>query len=171
MESIEVEYLPKLKDYLEAYLLYDSKTTQRKIEKIISIIFILFGIILLSMALIYEKKIINIIISIVIIIIGIFDLLNFIDFGKIVIAIQFKNNNKLKFIQKIKFTENGLEYETQGIKSNIEWNFYKKYYEGENIFLLIYGNRQYSVIPKQGFNDKLNNFRKLLESELNNKKK
>jgi hypothetical protein len=146
--------------------LYDSKTAHGKLDKIVSIALIIFGIFILLTSLVTEFGIANIIFAIIFIIVGILNILGFIDFGKIIIMIQFKNNNKLKYLQKIRFTENGLEYETQGIKSNIEWSFYNNYYEGKNIFILIYGKNQYSVIPKGGLNNKLDVFRKLLNDKI-----
>ena len=166
METIELEYLPKLNDYFEASSLYESKTALGKLDKIVSIALIIFGIITLSTSLINGFGSTIIFFAIIIIIVGMLDFFGFIDFGRIIIMIQFKNNNKLKYLQKIRFTENGLEYETQGIKSNIEWEWYKNYYEGENIFILIYGKRQYSVIPKEALNNKLDDFRKLINCKI-----
>ncbi|GHV89479.1 hypothetical protein AGMMS50267_18390 [Spirochaetia bacterium] len=166
MEDIYIEYLPKLNEHLEAYSLYESKTHLKIIDKVVSILLIVFGVIILSMSLIYGFSISNIMIAILLMVIGIADFMGFIDFGKIVISIQFKNNNKLKDIQKIKFRDNGLEYETKGIKSNIKWELYTKYYEGENIFILIYGNRLYSVIPKYALNNKLELFRNMVDKKI-----
>ena len=70
----------------------------------------------------------------------------------------------MKNPQNVKFSDAGIKYETKGMNSSIAWTFCKKYFEGENIFILIYGKRQYSVIPKYPFKkDDLNNFRNLLE--------
>jgi hypothetical protein len=166
METIELEYLPKLKDYFEAYSLYESKTVLRKLDKIVSISLIIFGILILSASIINGFKVMNIIFAIIFIIIGVLDFLGFIAFEKIIILVQFKNNKKLKYLQKIRFSENGLEYETQGVRSTIEWTFYQNYYEGKNVFILIYGKRQYSVIPKNEFKNRLDDFRKLLNGKI-----
>ena len=167
MESVNIEYLPKLNDYLEAYSLYESKTPLKKVDKIVAVSLIIIGIIFLSIIIAYDPKIIYIICGMAFIITGILEFFGKIDPGKIIVKYQFKKSDKLKHLQKIKFNDVGLEYETQGINSRIEWSIYKKYYEGENIFILIYGKRQYSVIPKYPFKkDDLNNFRNLLEEKI-----
>jgi hypothetical protein len=166
MEPIKIEYYPQLKEYFEANSLYNSKTIHGKIDKIASYFFIIVGIIMIGISFILNYHFINIILGIIIIIIVILNISGFIDFEKIVIMIQFKNNKKLKSIQKLIFTDTGIEYETQDIKSNITWNIYNKYYEGENIFILIYGKRQYSVIPKNKFENRLDDFKKIINENI-----
>jgi hypothetical protein len=163
---MNIEYIPKVDEYLEAYTLYDSKTTQRKIDKIFALIIFILGIFLILISIIDGFTTSNIIFSILFIIFGIFSFFGIFDLSKIIVKIQFKNNMKLKHLQKVRFTENGIEYETEGIKSNIDWNFYKEYYEGKDIFLLVYGKKQYSVIPKYVFKDELDNFRRILEKNI-----
>ena len=58
------------------------------------------------------------------------------------------------------------------IKSDIDWNYYKDFIETPNTVLLLYGKKQYSVIPKKAFdNTELGNFILLLKNKFQNKKK
>ena len=166
MEPIKIEYYPQLKDYFEANSLYNSNTIHGKIDKFASCFFIIMGIVMIIISIILNYHFVNFIFAIIAIIFGVLNLFGFIDFEKIMIVIQFKKNKKLKYVQKIIFTDNGLEYETQDIKSNINWNIYNRYYEGKNIYILIYGKRQYSVIPKYKFEDRLDDFRKLINENI-----
>jgi hypothetical protein len=168
MTTIEIEYLPQLNEYLEAHSLYDSKTVQRKMDKVIAFSLIVSGIFLFSISLADGFVLVNTILAAVFFAIGILELLGYLDFVKMIMRIRFKNNKKVKHIQKIKFTDQGLEYETEGVKSEIKWNFYTKYHEGENVFILVYGARQYSVIPKHAFNRQLEDFKKLLKKKIIN---
>jgi len=167
MEPIKIEYYPQLKEYFEANSLYNSNTIHGKIDKFASWVFMILGIMLILASVILKYHFVYIILAILSIAFGILNLFGCIDVEKIVIMIQFKNNRKLKGVQKIIFTGSGMEYETQDIKSTINWNIYSKYYEGENIFILIYGKRQYSVIPKYKFENRLDDFRKLLNENIN----
>jgi hypothetical protein len=166
MDKIIIEYLSSLNDHLEAYAYYENHTTQRKIDKIVSIISILSGLFLIILSMSDFLKYYDLIIAFIFIISGLLGFFGIIDSGKIATVIQFKNNLKFKNIQKIKFTDNDLEYESQGIKSKIDWDFYKKYMESENVILLIYGKKQYSIIPKRSFKkNELDSFKIMLNKK------
>jgi hypothetical protein len=167
METIDIEYFPKVDEHLEAYSLYESKTTLKKVDKIVSILLISIGVMLSSLSIIiHSRTTMYTFGGMAFIIVGVLDFLDFMDFGRIITKFRLKNNEKFKHLQKVKFSNEGIEYETEGINSRIEWSFYKKYFEGENIFILIYGKRQYSVIPKYPFKDSLNTLKKLLEEKI-----
>ena len=163
MEQIEIEYLPKVNDYLEAYSLYEANTTQRKVEKVMCFLFAAVGLIIILFSL---NNIRNIIIGLFVMSIGLLDFFGIIDFAKIIIKLQSKKSTKFKYVHKIKFIDEGMEFETNGVKSFIKWEFYKKYYEGKNIFVLVYDNRQYSVFPKEAFNDKIDTFKRVLSEKI-----
>ncbi len=88
---------------------------------------------------------------IILIAIGIFDIIGFLDLGKWIYIIRLKMSVKLKTKHKVTFSESGLYYETSNIKSEIAWDFYTSFLESENTLILIYANRQFSVIPKSSF--------------------
>ena len=167
MNNIDVKYTPSLKDHIEAYTAYEKNFSRRKIDKIVAIVLIAEGL-YLSVSSIYLKQFTSIsIFAILFILFGILEIAGFLDIGKLVCMIRFKTNPKFKGLQKIKFSENGLHYETIGIKSDIEWNFYKNFLESENTIILIFGKRQYSVIPKSIFKkDELNSLIKHIKDKL-----
>ncbi len=91
---------------------------------------------------------------IVLIAIGIVDMMGFMDFGKWIYLIRLKMSIKSKSKHKVTFSENGLYFATNNIKSEIEWEFYQSFLESENTLLLIYGHRQFS----RNHNEKTANF-------------
>jgi len=166
MESIEIEYLPKADEHLEAYSLYDSTTTGWKIDRIAALVLIVIGTYLIWTSVIAGIKVFYMALGTLFAAAGIIDFFGLFSLVKIFLKIQFNNNRKFKNIQKVKFAENVIEYETEGVKSNIDWKFYVKYYEGENVIILVYGKRQYSVFPKYAFGDKLDDFKIMLEKHI-----
>ncbi len=170
MNGIEIEYVPSLKNHMEAYETYESSTTIRKVEKIIAITLIIFGAMFVAYSfyinLFFKLRMILILIMFFIIL----DVLDLLDIAKLIYKIRFKQNPKFKNKQKIKFTEEKIFYETNKIKSELEWTFYKKFLESKNTLILIFGKRQYSVIPKSAFREEeviiLKNF---IQNKLNNK--
>ena len=82
--------------------------------------------------------------------------------------LAFKRDPKYRELYEITFSENGLHYTTPTIDSNIAWSFYHSLLEDDELFLLVYGNWMYSVIPKRAFSDiaELNAFRELANARI-----
>ncbi|MDR3259693.1 MAG: YcxB family protein [Fusobacteriaceae bacterium] len=169
MDSIYLEYIPELKDYQEAYSFYDSKSTIRKLDKLVAVFLMIFGIGLLFIIKRHGVSIMYLVLAIIFIVVGFIDFFRIVDPIKMIVSSRFKKDHKFMQLQKLTFTDDGIEYETNDVKSNIAWNYYRNYYESVNIFMLIYGNKlfEYSIIPKDKFDpETLVNFRKLLDKKI-----
>ncbi|MDP8080285.1 YcxB family protein [Phocoenobacter skyensis] len=153
MKEIEVEYMATLKNHLEAYTTYDKTTVFYKVDKVVAILLMLFGVSLGIYTFYIHLSDEFIIYAFLFILIGLFDFMGFLAIEKLIYIIRFKMTNKFKHIQKVRFSNAGIYYETNGIKSDIEWRFYNNFLESENTLMLIIGKKQYSVIPKSSFNE------------------
>lgn len=163
MREISVSYLPKMADHIEAYSTYQSHTVLGKTDKVVDFLAIIFGLAAIIFAGFNNWNLTILIMGTLMLIIGSLHLFGVLDSGKFVAKYQFKSNKKFAEAQNITFNDAGLQYETQGIKSNIQWDFYNSYLESANTFLLIHGKKQYSVIPKNAFKkDDLEAFRRFL---------
>ncbi len=153
MQEIIIEYTPTIADHKEAYTTYEKTTVGGKLDNIVAIILIITGV-LLGLFAFYNNMLKELIIyPIVLIAIGIFDMMGFMDFGKWLYLIRLKMSIKSKSKHKVSFSENGLYFATNNIKSEIAWEFYQSFLESKNTLILIYGHRQFSVIPKSSFKD------------------
>jgi hypothetical protein len=147
--EIKVDYTLTKKQWLEGFDKYESTTAFFKIDYIISILFILIGLALIF----YFYSIYNLIIGILIIIFSLFSLLTPFKLSRYIVGLQFKNNPKSKYMQSVIFNDNGLMYNIQNVKSEIAWDYYNKFLETNNLIILIYGPRQYSIFPKNSFTE------------------
>ncbi|MDP8078888.1 YcxB family protein [Phocoenobacter skyensis] len=153
MKEIEITYLPKIKDYLDAYTTYEQQTLGYKIDKVVAVSLILFGFLLAIYTFYFHLTNEFIMYSVLFVLIGILDFIGIFDLGKFVYLMRLKMTSKFNCQQKIIFSETGIYYEMLNIKSQLEWTFYTDFLENETTLILIYGKRQYSVIPKSSFKD------------------
>jgi len=80
----------------------------------------------------------------------------------------FKRNPKLRETYRLTFSSSGLHFRTASIDSRITWSHYTRMLEDSRLFLLLYGSRMYSVIPKRVFASQadLSRFRVLVANNL-----
>ena len=167
LKSITIEYLPSIKVHLEAYSFYEKHTTQRKIDKVIASILIFLGFFLIILTIVITNNFYYLLLSLLFILFGLLEFIGILDIGKFITAIRFKKNPKFKYKQKIIFSDSGLHYKTEGIQSKINWNYYNRFLESKNSYILIFGNRLYSVIPKNAFNtNELKLFKNMIEEKI-----
>jgi len=62
-------------------------------------------------------------------------------------------NHKFQDPFELTFTQEGIHFSTPTIDSQIDWTFYHYLLEDKEVFLLVYGKWQYSIIPKCAFAD------------------
>jgi|GEM_PF-6672547 hypothetical protein len=167
MNSIEIEYSLSKGDYLEGYSFYGKKSVRRKINIACSIILIAASLVLILLSLEWSFDLFNFIIALFFAAAGISELTGIMNIGRIMASVHFNGNEKFRELQKIVFSNDGLDYETRGGRSKIEWSYYNKFLESKNTFILIYGKSLYSIIPKRAFNAvQLEDFKKLLAEKI-----
>lgn len=159
MKEIYIEYRADLKNYYEAGRYFEKRKRLRyKIEKLIEMLIIIFGVILCSM-----KKFT---LGILFLISGIAFITGLIN--KSVIFLYYNLYIKKRGLEKLTILEDKLIYEVKNIKSELKWEMYMGFIETPLTILLPYNNSQYSVIPKNAFdNQTLEEFLKLLNRKFN----
>jgi len=60
-------------------------------------------------------------------------------------------NAKLRDEYRLTFADDGIVFKTTSIDSRIEWNLYTHAIEVRDFYLLYYGRRAFTVIPKRAF--------------------
>ena len=81
---------------------------------------------------------------------------------------RFRNTPKFAQQMELTFTEESIHLKTPAIESDVKWEMYSNLVENEDLILLIYGKRMYTVIPKRCFSgaEDLNSFRALATKSL-----
>jgi len=63
----------------------------------------------------------------------------------------FKRNPKFLDTYHLTFEEKAMHFQTRTIDSRIQWDQFDSSLEDDQLFLLVYGTRMYSIIPKRAF--------------------
>ncbi len=145
-EAISIAFDNKLEDYVAADDLYYSSTKWPTIGKIVSVLLLACGLYLVIAVGIRWWTVIWFLLAVG----EWFDLLSL---RKVSLRFWYKRNPKFRDTYNLTFSENGIEFKTASIVSKLEWSLYRKYLENELLFILIYGSRAYTVIPKSALPD------------------
>jgi YcxB-like protein len=65
--------------------------------------------------------------------------------------VMFANNPKFRFEYCLTFSEEGIHFRTTAIDSRLDWSLYKGATEVRAFYLLHYGRRDCTVVPKRAF--------------------
>jgi hypothetical protein len=82
--------------------------------------------------------------------------------------VWFRREPKFRDAYTLTFMDEGLDFRTSRLHSLIEWGFYRSLVEGPHTYLLMYGKRQFSAIPKRAFSspEQEVRFKALVEAKL-----
>jgi hypothetical protein len=82
--------------------------------------------------------------------------------------VQFRTQKKLHDEYVLVFSCEGIHFRTADIDSRLEWSLYNEALIDPHSYLLYYGSRQFTVIPKSAFEDsqQLLAFNNLLEEKI-----
>ena len=83
-------------------------------------------------------------------------------------ALSFRREPKLHDQYALTFSEQGIRFNTEHIDSQLEWSLYSRALIDAHSYILYYGARSFTVIPKRVFesNDQEKNFRNLLTQKV-----
>jgi hypothetical protein len=147
--DIKIEYILKKSEFLDGFDTYESTQLSFKIDLIISIFLTVVAIYIIFQ----NAGFSYILLAILFLFVGILTLIPRLRLSRIIVGLQFENNKKSNLKQVIEFSDEGLNYFIENANSRISWDFYSKMIEGKQTIVLIYGNRQYSVLPKSAFTE------------------
>jgi len=168
MAPIYLEYKPAANDHVEAYRAYSQMSWLYRADRIVGVLLTIVGIVFGAISIYLGLGLYLSVVSAVFVICGITEWLRLLDLGELLTRWRFKTDRKFQELQTLIFRSDGITYKTASIDSRIEWTFYSKYLESANVFLLIYGKRQYSVIPKAAIPARqLEQFRTLVHNKIN----
>jgi hypothetical protein len=157
--TVTVKFENNVDEHVHAAELYYKTTFYYKADKVVAILLLLYGIYVTIILGVKWWTVIFIILAPV-------EWFNLLSPYKLQARLWFKWNPKFHEAYEISFSEDAIHFKTLTIDSNINWTMYNKMLEDDQIFLMIYGKRMYSVIPKRVFanDDEINAFRKLAQT-------
>jgi len=147
MSKVVVKFVNTEREYGEATRLYFSRTKRIKIDTIIGIAVLLYGI-WLWMIEGYSLA------SVFFIGVGVLGFSIRYLSSYILPQIRFKQEPKFKDEYTLIFGDEGLEFKTEHLNSKLDWTYYYKALESNNLYLLMYGKGLFTIVPKRAFNNK-----------------
>lgn len=71
----------------------------------------------------------------------------------VVPRIIYADSAKLGNEYELTFRHEGIHFKTRDIDSHIDWELYDNWIEDDEFFILYYGKRNFSVVPKRAFSE------------------
>jgi hypothetical protein len=84
---------------------------------------------------------------------GLLEAFNLLPAAIIRAMIEFRTNPKFREEFQLTLTQDSLHFQTPSIDSRIKWTLYSDFLETGRAFILVYGKRMYTVIPKRALNN------------------
>lgn len=158
---LQVTFDNILADHLAAERLYYRSTVFWKLDKVVGVSLVGLGLCLIYfVGLVWWTAIW--------IPLGVLEAFNLLSLRPIQVRLWFKHNPKFRETYHLSIDEPGISFRTATIDSHLKWDSYSRLLENESLFLLIYGSRMYTVIPKRAFHTAadLNTFRDLVSGKV-----
>ena len=164
MSSIRITFDNRVEDHIRASKLYYTTTFFHKADKVVAVLLLLSGIFITLLIGIHWWSIIFILLPLI-------EWFNLLSVNGIRTRFWFRKNPKFLETYELTFDEERIHFITQSIDSDIEWTYYYQLLEDEQVFLLMYGQQQYSVFPKRAFADanEMDVFRELVHRKIASK--
>ncbi|NOT31346.1 MAG: YcxB family protein [Planctomycetes bacterium] len=161
MEAIVLEFVPSLSDHLHADRLEYAQGALSKVDKFVAVLLASTGVALLTTAgprwwcfLPFPLAVLEW-----------FDLLSI---RPLQIRVFFLRNPKFRERYRLELSEDGIHFRTSTVDAHLAWSHYVQILESERVFLLGYGKRMYTVLPKRAFKDaaEIGRFRDLAQRKI-----
>jgi len=163
MESttINVTFDNVLADHLAAERLYYKSTIFAKVDKVVALLLLLVGLYSTWEAGVHWW-------TLMFFPLAVLEWFNLLSVRPFVIRRWFKQNPKFSETYHLAFDESGIHFRTKSIDSRVTWDHYTKVLEDDRLWLLVYGTRMHSVIPKRVLkgDDEVARFRSLVAQNI-----
>ena len=83
------------------------------------------------------------------ILVGLFEAFNLLPAAVVRAILEFRANPKFREEYHLSLSPEGLHFQTATIDSTLKWTHYSHFFETRKAFILVYGTRMYTVIPKR----------------------
>ncbi|MCL2076176.1 MAG: YcxB family protein [Betaproteobacteria bacterium] len=141
---LELTFDNVLTEHLAADRLYYRSTLFWKLDKIVGALLFVIGIYLIyTVGLVWW--------SLIWIPLGLLEAFSLLSLRPIQVRIWFKRNPQLSGTYHLSIGESGIYFRTTSIDSHVKWDIYSRFMENEALYLLIFGHRMCTVIPKRAF--------------------
>jgi len=159
--TVSVSFDNDLADHLAAERLYYKSTVLAKVDKVVAVILLLVGSFSTWGAGVHWW-------TLMFFPLAVLEWFNLLTIRPLVIRRWFKHNPKFSETYHLAIDRSGIHFRTKSIDSRVTWDHYTKVLEDDRLWLLVYGTRMYSVIPKRALkgDDEMARFRSLVAQNI-----
>jgi hypothetical protein len=86
------------------------------------------------------------------VLVGLLEAFNLLPAAVLGAVLEFRANPKFREEHHLTLTPESLRFRTTTIDSTLKWTLYSHFFETGKAFILVYGKRMYTVIPKRALN-------------------
>jgi len=160
-ESVILSFDNVVSDQLAAERLYHESTVFATLDKTVAVILLLVGAFCIWGAGVRWWTLIFLPLAVL-------EWFNLLTIRPLVIRRWFKHNPKFSETYHLVLDQAGIQFRTKSLDSRISWDHYTQVLESDHLWLLVYGTRMYSVIPKRVFkgDDEMARFRSLVTQNI-----
>ncbi len=87
--------------------------------------------------------------GVVFVLLGLLEAFNVLPAAVLRAIFEFRSNPKFREEYQLTLTPESLHFKTATIDSVLQWTHYSNFFETRRAFILVYGKRMYTVIPKR----------------------
>jgi len=160
-EAVSLIFDNVVGDHLAAERLYYKSTVFAKVDRVVAVILLLVGSFSTWAAGVHWWTLIFFPLAVL-------EWFNLLSVRPLVIRRWFKHNPKFSETYHLALDRSGIHFRTKSIDSRVTWDHYTKVLEDDRLWLLVYGTRMYSVIPKRALkgDDEVARFRSLVAQNI-----
>jgi len=106
------------------------------------------------------------------VLVGLLEAFNLLPSAALRAIIEFRTNPKFQEEYQLTLSSENLHFRTTTIDSTLKWTMYTDFLETSKAFILVYGKRMYTIIPKRALDNdtKIHEIRELLASVIGTNK-
>jgi YcxB-like protein len=107
--------------------------------------------------------------AVVFVLLGVLEFFNLLPAAALRAYMEWKMNPKFREEYHLEFAPEHLRFRTATVDSTLKWTHYSGYLETDRVFILIYGKRMYTVIPKRALQgpEQVEQLRTLINHSIN----
>ena len=158
--AVIIQFQPQLKDYLHAFRHREQRSPARIVDKGFAVLLIGLGTWAMYNVGLRWWTVLPFVLAIV-------SWLNLLSPRHLIMRLAFRGNPKFRETYDVSFDENGARFHTRTSDTHLAWSHFQRAVETDQVFLLFYARRLYTVIPKSAFTARdRSRFRELLRDRM-----
>jgi len=146
VDSVTVSFRPEVEDHVAAERLYERSSGWATADRVVAVLLLLVGI--ASTLAVGPRWW-----TLLWFPLAGLEWFQLLQLGPHLTRFWFGRNPKFREPYDLTFDDDGIRFRTPTIDSRLRWETYSRVLEDERVWLLVYGPRMYTVLPKRAFDE------------------